>query len=235
MEINNVRVYDLEESIVASGYPMDTEPPVGVEFDNKCRIVKCVLNDNTELLTEQEIEEGKEHIARFIRLANKPSGSGHDCSLKGVEVHYNLTAPEYFWRQFDRYHFHDYTSSESKTHSIHKFEIDKKCNKFVSQNAVNELQYHIDEYNNFKKGLKPYIKLRDGSTIPYTKRNLFHRMISNCLCGFQLTARIKDNYLQLKSKYNQRKNHPSYSWETYCKWMETLPLGKEIITKKIRE
>ena len=49
-------------------------------------------------------------------------------------------------------------------------------------------------------------------------------------CGFILTARMTTNYRQLKTIYAQRKNHRLPEWRELCKWIETLPYAKELIT-----
>lgn len=230
MKISNVNIYGLGESIVASGYPKRLEQPSEEVFRHEVNKVESVVEDiKMYKFVNAEEEIANSHVKRAIKLANTPMGSGHYNYLKGISVHYDLTAPEYFWRQFDRYHFHDYTSSQSKMISILKFDIYKKCNKYVSQNTIDELQYWIRLYNHYKKNKVPHISLRNGKKIEYNKQNIFQIIMSNCPMGFQLTARITDNYSQLKSKYHQRANHKLEEWRKYCNWIETLPMAYELI------
>jgi hypothetical protein len=214
MKIDNVRVYGLEESIIASGYPLKTTIPTYEKFSNLandlCKIIHLDYNENDNN-TARELE-------RIKRLANTPMGSGHNCALKGAIVQYDLTAPEYFWRQFDRYHFHDYISSQSKMHCILKFDISKMCNKYVDQKIIEILNDYISTYNNIKDDDLPKERLDE----------VFQQIISNCPMGIELTARITDNYLQLKSKYKQRRHHKLEEWHYYCNWIETLPMSKLI-------
>lgn len=193
MKISNVRVYGLEESIIASAYPFATQPGT----DDLPKLLNIVEKD----------------IKRATHLGSAKSGSGHDCFLKGIIVQYDLKAPEYFWRQFDRYHFHDYVSSMSKMHCLKKFEVKKMCNNYVDDRVIDILNEKINQYNE-----NP------------TQEN-FQNMVSNVPAGFELTARITDNYLQLKSKYYQRNNHPLEEWEHYRNWMRELPLFNEIVLK----
>ena len=218
MDIKNVRVYGLEESIIASGYPMLTETPGEDEFIGLTDMLPYARDLDT-------------HINRAKKLAQTPLGSGHYTFLKGVIVQYDLIAPEYFWRQFDRYHFHDYISSQSKMHRILEFDIDEICNKYVTQNTIDELNYYIDLYNDFddRSLYLPYLELRGGIQVPFTKQNLFQMIISNCPMGIELTARMTDNYLQLKSKYVQRRYHKLEEWQYYCDWIETLPMAEDLI------
>jgi hypothetical protein len=195
MNISNVNVYGLTTSVVASGYPMKTD---------LCE----------EDLIKQYFDSHDKHFKRAINLGTVKTGTGHDNYLKGVIVQFDLKAPEYFWRQFDRYNFHDYVSSQSKMHNILKFDIESQCNKYVDSRIVNVVKELKSEYNN-----NP------------TKEN-FQRIISNVPMGFELTARITSNYLQEKTIYFQRKNHKLEEWTYYTDWLRQLPNFLELISKE---
>lgn len=198
MKISNVQVYGLSESIVASGYPMKTE------------IEEMFIRPS----------EFDKAIDRAKRLGQAKSGSGHDCFLKGIIVQFDLKAPEYFWRQFDRYHFHDYISSQSKMHCITKMNIDDMCNKYVDQRVINVVNEYINLYNNYET-------LRVNPEV-YTKEKLFQKIISNCPMGLELTARISSNYLQEKCIRNQRTGHKLEEWKYYLDWQMSLPYFTEL-------
>lgn len=124
IKVDNVRIYGLNESIIASGYPMQVDT-----FDMN----KVVIGDKD--------------LKRVKHLGNATPGSGHDCFAKGVTVQFDLQVPEYIWRQLDRYHFIDYVSSQSKMHRILKMDIDKACNKYVLESTKTNLKSLIDLYN----------------------------------------------------------------------------------------
>ena len=249
IKVDNVRVYGLNESVIASGYPMQVDT-----FDMN----KVVIGDKD--------------LKRVKHLGNAAPGSGHDCFAKGVTVQFDLQVPEYIWRQLDRYHFIDYVSSQSKMHRILKMDIDKACNKYVDSETLLMLGMYINAYNNFDTITKlvsvevrdldidnlPFImssreeegkilnewfedfyierftydikdnqlmyELRKGEYIPFTKENLFNMIIANTPCGLMLTARMTTNYLQLKSIVNQRSNHKMQEWRLLCDYFKTLPM-----------
>ena len=124
IKVDNVRIYGLNESIIASGYPMQVDT-----FDMN----KVVIGDKD--------------LKRVKHLGNATPGSGHDCFAKGITVQFDLQVPEYIWRQLDRYHFIDYVSSQSKMHRILKMDIDKACNKYVLESTKTNLKSLIDLYN----------------------------------------------------------------------------------------
>ena len=129
VKVDNARVYGLDESIIASGYPMQTY---------------TVDLDELEILDEEVIT--KKDLKRAKHLGNAVPGSGHDCFLKGITVQFDLQVPEYIWRQLDRYHFIDYISSQSKMHRITKINLDSVCNRYVYDEVKEILKSIIDKY-----------------------------------------------------------------------------------------
>jgi hypothetical protein len=214
LKIFNTQVYGLSESLKASAYPFSLN-----------------IKDNGEegfyispAATEKDLNRGS-------KLGNTLHGSGHDCFLKGITVQYDLQAPEFFWRQFDRYHFHDYVSSQSKMHCILKFDIAKMCNQYVDKRVINVVNEYIDAYNDYDDYVDACIKFNTPKDLIDTKEVLFQKIMSNCPMGFELTARIASNYLQEKSIYYQRKSHKLEQWHYYCDWIKSLPMFEELCLK----
>ena len=123
VKVDNARVYGLDESIIASGYPMQIET-----------------------FNMDEIDLIDKDYKRSRHLGNAVAGSGHDCFLKGIIVQFDLQVPEYIWRQLDRYHFIDYISSQSKMHRITKINLDSVCNRYVYDEVKEILKSIIDKY-----------------------------------------------------------------------------------------
>ena len=227
VRIANAKVYGLRDSLIASRYPMAV---------NYC-----------EDMNEFEFTDKMFEVAG--KLGKAKPGSGHDCYLKGITVQFDLQCPEYIWRQMDRYHFRDYVSSQSKMHMILKFDTDKMSNKYVTEEALANLNRWVlffndyEFYNNhYKNNPGTYhdiiatdeavvIKLRNGEVVPFNKEEIFRMIIANCPCGFMLTARITTNYLQLKSIINQRANHKMHEWHYITDWMKGLPGVDELVLK----
>jgi len=195
LQIANTQVYNLDHAIRASGFPMSTN------------------------ITYQPITDGD--INRAIKLGSCKVGSGHDCWMKGVIVTCDITAPQYWWMQWQRYHFHtDIISSQSKMHRIVKMDLYKQSNKYVHPSIIEIVKGMVDQYN------------RQDITSDYRKC-LFQQIVSNCPMGLELTAGTVTNYLQLKSIYGQRRHHKLEEWQTYCDWIKGLPNMDEILGGKI--
>ena len=124
MQIKNVRVYGLEESIIRSGYPMQVGEP-----------------DNIISATQDTAADSK----RAFKLANTPNGSGHNNFLKGIIVQFDLQYPEYFSPQLQRYHWIDIVSSQSKMHKITSRILTK------DDFTVDTLEYNIEDVNRMIK------------------------------------------------------------------------------------
>jgi len=195
LKVENIKVYDLEESFNASSFPM---------------------SDGTN--KEFDFEKAKK---RMSKLGSVESGSGHDCALKGILVSMDITMPQYWWMQFQRYHFADIVSSESKMHKILKFDIEEKCNNYVLKSNIKNLQNLINCYNDYDS----YIEKVEEKL---SKEELYHTIISNVPMGLELKARISTNYLQLKSIYKQRRNHKLNQWQFFCDICEKLPYFSEL-------
>lgn len=124
-------------------------------------------------------------------------------------------------------------------------DLDKCCNKYVTQDSIDELQSHIDRYNSLalwddaKLNDGICITFRDGSFIKAKGREeilyrMFMFIISNCPQGIELFMRCSTNYMQLRNIYHQRKNHKlKEDWQDgFCKFIEELPYFEEFINQK---
>ena len=200
MYISNVRVYDLEESIVASGFPMDT-----------------MFDEIGFLDSVDDLKAGKNDAAlqRAVRLASMPDGSGHKNFLSGILVSFNVTATQVWWMQFERYHFAQIVSSQSKMHRLKKM-IDFKFSCPADPNGI----VGIDTWRFLYELLQ---KVESGEA-PEEK------LIYECPVGLELTARVTTNYLQLRTIFTQRKNHKLQEWRDFCAWVSELPFAREFIT-----
>lgn len=198
--IDNVNVYGLCESIIASGYPMSTK-------------VESWLDDS---MGQADEIIGEKDWKRATNLASTPIGSGHSTFLQGVIVQFDLTFTVKAWTEAQRYHFLDFVSSQSTMHRITKFDLDKAYIEYVDPRIVDIMKEKVNEYNNI--------------TSEDEKKKAYLEILYSNPCGCKLTARMTTNYQQLRTIYRQRKNHRLPEWREFCKWIETLPYAKELIT-----
>lgn len=121
MKVTNLKVYDLEESILASGYPMRT--------------------------TIQDREITEKDTRRILNLVRASNGNGaHGQWLTGVRVAFDLTCSNKMWVEAERYRFLEFVSSQSTMHRISKFDIREQCNSYVTQPIIDEVNRLKEEY-----------------------------------------------------------------------------------------
>ena len=140
--ISNIKVYDLEESMRAAGYPMRTDLDETLDFTKDW--------DRAQRLTK---------ASRF--------NAAHAQFLTGIVVNFDLTFSNKAWIEAERYRFLNFVSSQSTMHCITKFGLRKQCNEYVDERIITIVQEYIDLYNSltaqdeetieFKKNL--YLKI----------------------------------------------------------------------------
>lgn len=201
--VSNVKVYDLEESIIASGYPMRT---------------------TAEMRTVE-----KKDIERCIKLSNAcNTGNGaHGQYLTGIRVAFDLKFSNKAWVEAERYRFLEFVSSQSTMHRITKFDLDKQYNKYVDQRIITIMKEKVDEYNKLCEAIVPQ-DLEATMRHAEAKKNKYLEILYSNPAGFELTARMTTNYRCLKNIYIQRKDHRLPEWHEFCAWIETLPMFKEL-------
>ena len=158
------------------------------------------------------------------KLAAVPSGTGHDNFLNGIVVQFDLTFTNKAWIEAERYHFLDFVSSQSTMHRITSFDLDKSYIEYVDKKIVKIMKDKVKNYND----------LCDlGCIDKQTLNEKYLEILYSNPAGFKITARMTTNYRQLKTIYQQRKNHRLPEWRCFCDWIETLPHAELIIGETI--
>lgn len=121
--VTNIKVYDLEESVIASRNAMRLTPPQYTE------------------------EEFNASLKRATALARAKSGSGHSNWLKGIRVSFDIKYPGYFTPELQRYNFMDIVTSASKMHRLVKMDMNTCFNKYVTEYSKNQMKDLIADYN----------------------------------------------------------------------------------------
>lgn len=208
MKVTNLKVYDLEESIIASGYPMRT----------------------TAEMREVEPKDEK----RCYNLTKASNGNGaHGQWMTGVRVSFDLTCTNKMWVEAERYRFLEFVSSQSTMHRITKFDVRNQYNKYVDPRVINIMEEKVADYNDFAEyaanlPANANQKLRE-ETAKDLKRRYLEILYTNP-AGFELTARMTTNYRCLLNIYIQRHDHRLPEWREFCEYIyNELPMFKELV------
>ena len=131
--ISNLKVYDLEESLVCSGYAMIDEYNSKQAVNEVNSIILDGLNDN-------------KHYKRVLKLAKAPLNSGHCSALKGIVVNMDITFTNKAFIELQRYHFIDIITGMSTMHRISRFDLTTAFNEYVDKNIIIHLKEVQKEY-----------------------------------------------------------------------------------------
>ena len=124
VEITNIKVYDLRESVIACRNAMRISP------------------------TEYTDEEFTASLERAVKLAKNAVNSGHCNFLKGIRVSYDIKYPNYFSPELQRYGFNDIVCSNSKMHKLLVMADKPECyNKYVNQKSLDNMRELVVDYN----------------------------------------------------------------------------------------
>ena len=204
MRIENVKVYDLEESLVASGYPMRT------------------------VLTPRDPDE--KDIKRGLNLTKASNGNGaHGQWLTGVRVAFDLTCTNKMWVEAERYRFLEFVSSQSTMHRITKFDLSGQYNKYVDPRAIAIMDEKKELYNALAEALETTQNVDTKSAIKSAMQEKYLEMLYTNPAGFELTARITTNYRCLLNIYIQRHDHRLPEWREFCEKLLELPLFADLV------
>ena len=127
LQVQNVKVYDLEESVIACRNAMRTELP---EY------------------TEVEFEQSLERAKKLVRSSSESKDvKCHDNFLTGIRVSFDLIYPNYISPELQRYHWIDIVTSSSKMHRIMKMDFRNCCNKYVTTETIEQMEHLVKCYN----------------------------------------------------------------------------------------
>lgn len=208
MVVSNVDIYDLEKSILASGYPMRTETDI-------------------RDITDKDIER----CSKLVK-ATKTGNQAHAQFLTGIRVNFDLTFTNKAWVEAERYRFLEFVSSQSTMHRITKFDLDTVYNEYVDKRIIDIMKEKVDKYNTYKNWLDENKSCMTDDTFKKNNEHLkqyYLEVLYSNPAGFKLTARMTTNYRCLRNIYIQRHDHRLPEWREFCKWIETLPYFKEFI------
>ena len=215
MKVENVRIYDLEESLIASGYPMRT------------------MATQEQGLDEKDIKRGH-NLSKACDTGN----GAHGQFMTGIRVSFDLTFTNKAWVEAERYRFLEFVSSQSTMHRITKFDLREQYNEYVDSRIIDIMEEKVEEYNKLVEARDNLNK--NASTVMVQDLNdaitkYYLEILYSNPAGFNLTARMTTNYRCLKNIYIQRKNHRLPEWREFCKWIETLPYFEELINTNTYE
>ena len=159
---------------------------------------------------------GKNDHDLMMKLRN--AGTDHRKFMRMIVVYADITAPLYWWKEFDTYKVGTVANSCSTMHKIHSKE-------FVLDDFSHEHLFELDVLNTVIGYLNHY---RNEFLITKDKK-CWWQMIQMLPSSYNQKRTVMLNYEVLANIYKSRKNHKLDEWRSLCDWIETLPYG-ELVT-----
>ena len=188
------------------------------------------------------IEIGPNDYALMKNLRN--AGTDHRKFMRMITVYLDITAPLYWWKEFDTYKVGSVANSCSTMHKIHAKEFtleDFSCEHLLEQKDVNLPNDSCCNWNWEGCGIiAPIDILEETVSMLNTARKMFletndkkywWQMIQLLPTSYNQKRTVMMNYEVLANIYKSRRNHKLDEWHTFCDWIEELPYS-ELITGK---
>lgn len=190
-----------EATIRGMRNPLNSWDKSDTRFDWNCG--KTIVGENDLALMKKLAKAGDDH-AKFLRM---------------IIVTCDITAPLYWWKEYDTYKVGTVANSCSTMHKIHakEFTIADFSWEHLNEPSLQILDALIDVLN-FNRKL--YLETKD--------KKYWWQMIQLLPTSYEQKRTVQLNYQVLKNIYHSRKNHKLDEWHTLCEWIETLPYFKEI-------
>jgi len=155
-------------------------------------------------------------LAKRLRKA----GGDHRKYIRQIFVSVDITAPLYWWKEYDTYKVSTVANSTSTMHKIHSkpFELSDFSHDHMTEQTLVFMESVVAELEK--------IRLR---YLENKNKDDWYDMIQLLPSSYNQMRTCTLNYETLINMYFARKNHKLVEWHTFCQWVESLPYGKELI------
>lgn len=173
-----------------------------------------------------------------LDLMNRLSAAGpvHSKFMRMMPVMVRITAPLYWWKEFDTYKVGTVANSCSTMHKIteKEFTLEDFSTDRLSSDSIDILIQTKDRLNSFRDY---YINYDSYDDLP-DKKDIWYQLIQLLPSSYNQTRNVMLDYEVLKNIYIWRKDHKLDEWREFCKWIETLPYhelitGPDILRKEM--
>lgn len=173
---------------------------------------------------DQVYEVGDADLALMKRLAL--AGPSHAKYRRYINVTVDITAPLYWWKEFDTYKIGTVANSESTMHTVMKdeFYIEDFSNEYLDEEALMQLSTFVRKLNYWRK---EYLMTEH----PAIKKRIWYRIIQLLPSSFNQKRTVQLNYEVLAHIWKDRKNHKLDEWhDGFCQdFIKSLPCSEGIV------
>ncbi len=230
IKIEKVSVYVLEEAIRGMRNPMNSwncsdsyhnkeeyDSLNGQKYVGASNVDYCVgYNDNKLMMN---LAAGGPVHAKYRRM---------------ITVYLDITAPLYWWKEFDTYKVGTVANSCSTMHKItaKKFDTDDFSHEHLDVRTIEMLKSIVDILNDYRDLYVNYNTNDFEIKGCPSKKDIWWQMIQLLPSSYNQKRTVMLNYEVLVGIYRWRKEHKLDEWREFCRWIEQLPYSEIIIGEK---
>ena len=232
LKIENAKIVGWDAAIRGMRNPMNSWAKSDTLFfcPSQGDIRKIVEGQDLELLSEI----GPNDAGLMMKLRN--CGTDHRKFMRMITVYMDITAPLYWWKEYDTYKVGTVANSCSTMHKISakEFTLDDFSHEHLSYRSIHLLSDIIGALNDYR-----YIHLDHTSGDSYVEedgrvikeKDAWWQMIQLLPSSYNQRRTVMLNYEVLANMYKSRNNHKLDEWRTFCEYVKTFPYS-ELITGK---
>ena len=200
IKLEHTQVMNLEGAIRGARNPMNSWSRSDSAYDG----------DGSYVLGPNDLD-----LARRLCKA----GSDHRKFIRQILVSVDITAPMYWWKEFDTYKVGTVANSTSTMHKIHSkpFELDDFSHDHLTPEAEAALLSFLS-----------FLEQRRQSFVSTKNRADWYDLIQLRPSSYNQTRTVTMNYDNLVNMYFARRNHKLAEWHDYCDWILTLPYTRAL-------
>ena len=201
IRLERTSVMNLENAMRGARNPMNSWARMDSEYDEEGNY--CLGPNDLDL-------------AKRLRKA----GSDHRKFIRQIFVSVDITAPIYWWKEYDTYKVATVANSTSTMHKIHSkpFELDDFSHDHLTESGLRILEGMIKELED--------IRLR---FVADKRKGDWYDLIQLLPSSYNQMRTCTLNYETLVNIYYARRNHKLEEWHEFCRWVESLPYAGELI------
>ena len=176
----------------------------------------------------------------MIKLRN--AGTDHRKFMRMIVVYLDITAPLYWWKEFDTYKVGTVANSCSTMHKIHEkeFTLDDFSCEHLTEGSIRLLEDVINALNEARVWYLSwdYMSEKDRENFDpgiTCKKDLWWQMIQLLPSSYNQKRTVMLSYEVLANIYKSRKNHKLDEWVEFCKWVEGLPYSELITGSSLKD
>ena len=201
IKLERTSVMNLENAMRGARNPMNSGGRMGRRYDE----------DGGLVFGPNELD-----LAKRLRMA----GSAPRKFIRQIFVSVDITAPLYWWKEYDTYKVATVANSTSTMHKIHSkpFDIDDFSHDHLTKDSLEFMGVIIDRLESIRQKF-----------VAEKKKEDWYDLIQLLPSSYNQMRTCTMNYETLVNIYFARRNHKLQEWHTFCHWIESLPYAKELI------